>query len=114
MRATNSDAKIIYYIQTGILATEKTHPFNITVHFRAPLDDSCEEEARKEINYEAFRYEDERKLIKQGQFHRYAEIQCYKICYYLQKVRHKEILQMRAEFLRDECDNVWFVYANKI
>ena len=32
----------------------------------------------------------------------------------MQKVRHIEILQMQAEFLRDDCDNVWFVYASKI
>ena len=32
----------------------------------------------------------------------------------MQKVREQEILQMQAEFIRDECDNIWFVYASKI
>lgn len=37
-----------------------------------------------------------------------------KICYYLQKVRNIEVLQMKAEFLRDENDNVWFTCAKDI
>jgi hypothetical protein len=37
-----------------------------------------------------------------------------KICYYLQKVRNVEVLQMKAEFLRDENNNVWFTFAKDI
>jgi len=37
-----------------------------------------------------------------------------KICYYLQKVRNIEVLQMKAEFLRDENDNIWFTFAKDI
>lgn len=40
--------------------------------------------------------------------------QCYKICNYLQKVRQIEILQMKAEFLRDENQNIWLHYVRNI
>jgi hypothetical protein len=36
------------------------------------------------------------------------------MCYYLQKVRGVEILQMKAEFLRDENSNVWLSYVKDI
>jgi len=86
----------------------------ITVKFRAPVDTSNDENAAKEINYEDFKIEDEYKLLKDKQFERYSYVQCLKICYYLQKVRQIEILQMHVEFLKDDYDNVWFVYSNKI
>ena len=41
-------------------------------------------------------------------------MQCLKMGFFLQKVRQIELLQMSAEFVKDDCDNVWFVYANKI
>mmetsp|Transcript_19090 Transcript_19090/g.25859 ORF Transcript_19090/g.25859 Transcript_19090/m.25859 type:complete len:103 (-) Transcript_19090:1220-1528(-) len=53
-------------------------------------------------------------LLRQGQFERYAYMQCLKMCYYLQKVRQIEVLKMQAEFVRDDCNNVWFTYANRI
>ena len=84
------------------------------MRFKAPLDDSSDENAMREINYEEFRLADELKLLKTGEFDRYSYIQCLKIAYYLQKVRQIEILQMSAEFVRDDYDNVWFTYANKI
>ena len=49
-----------------------------------------------------------------GEFQKYAEVQCYKIAHFLQQVRQIEILKMMAEFVRDDQDNVWFVFANKI
>jgi len=33
------------------------------------------------------------------------------MCEYLQKNKNIEILQMKAEFLRDSHNNVWFVHA---
>lgn len=36
------------------------------------------------------------------------------MAYYLQKVRQLEILKMTAEFVRDDYDNIWFTYANRI
>lgn len=44
----------------------------------------------------------------------YALKQCYKIGHYLQKVYQQEILQMKAEFLKDENGNIWFYYASNI
>ncbi len=113
-KSSSSNSKIIYYIQTGVLANQETKPYNITIHFKAPLDDSSEEASKRNINYDKFRNVDELKLLKNGEFERYAYIQCLKICYYLQKVRRIELLKMTAEFVRDDHDNIWFVYANKI
>lgn len=73
-----------------------------------------DDDYKREINYEGFRNVDELKLLKSGQFERYTYLQCLKICYYMQKVRNKEILQMMAEFVRDDTDNIWFVHANRI
>lgn len=56
----------------------------------------------------------ELELLQTGQFEKYAYNQVLKICYYLQKVRNREVLQMTAEFVRDLEDNVWFVHANQI
>ncbi len=44
----------------------------------------------------------------------YALKQCFKIGHYLQKVYQQEILQMKAEFLKDENGNIWFYYASNI
>ena len=41
-------------------------------------------------------------------------MQCFKIAQFLQQVRQIEILSMLAEFVRDECGNIWFIYASKI
>ena len=75
--------KLVYYVQSGVLATEKTDPCAITIKFKAPLDDSSDDDHRKEINYEEFRVADELKLLKTGEFERYAHIQCLKICHYV-------------------------------
>jgi hypothetical protein len=40
--------------------------------------------------------------------------QCYKICYYLQKLYNIEILKMKCEFLKDDNDSIWFTYAQDI
>lgn len=95
-------------------AKQDTENHCITVKFRAPLDDSSEEEAKREINYEAFRGVKELELLQSGQFDKYAYMQVLKICYYMQKVRNREVLQMTAEFVRDNEDNIWFVHANQI
>ena len=53
-------------------------------------------------------------MLQTGQFEKYAYMQVLKICYYMQKVRNREILQMTGEFVRDNEDNIWFVHANQI
>lgn len=112
-RSNSTLARNIYYIQTTVKDVKGVGS-HVDVDFKAPLDDTSYEDSLKEINFEGFRGVDELRLLKQGHFQRYAHIQCLKICYYLQKVRNIEVLQMRAEFLRDDCDNVWFVFARKI
>ena len=86
----------------------------MTLNFKAPLDESSDEDALKQINYQEFRIKDELKLLKTRKFEEYGYVQCLKICHYLQQMRQIEILQMQAEFIRDDCDNVWFSYARKI
>jgi hypothetical protein len=44
----------------------------------------------------------------------FVKRQCLKICYYLQKVRSIEVLQMKTEFLVDENANIWFTHASNI
>jgi len=36
------------------------------------------------------------------------------MCYYIQKVHGYEILQMKAEFFKDEWKVIWFFYARDI
>ena len=55
--------------------------------FKAPIDETDDETAMREINYEEYRMHDDFKMLKNGEFERYAYMQCLKICYYLQKVR---------------------------
>ena len=76
----------------GVNATERTNPCAIPITFRAPIDTSSDEAASNMISYEEYREADELELLKTGQFKRYAEIQCLKICFYMQKVRNIEIL----------------------
>ena len=64
-------------------ASEKTRPYNITIKFKAPLDETDDETAAREICYEQFRLENEQTLLRSGQFERYAWMQCLKMCYYL-------------------------------
>lgn len=40
--------------------------------------------------------------------------QCLKFCYYIQKVRGFEVLQMKAEFFKDHNGEIWFFYCRDI
>ena len=63
---------MIYYIQTGFYANEKTDPYNITIKFRAPIDTTDDDTASHEINYEGFRVDDELKLLKEQAWEKYS------------------------------------------
>jgi hypothetical protein len=39
---------------------------------------------------------------------------CLKICDYISKVRSIEVLQMQAQFFKDENGFIWFFYATNI
>ena len=104
---------IINYIQTTV-KDEKGVGQAIDIRFRAPLNDLDEDTQKEEINYDFNSLGEDLDLLKQKRFKRYAEKQCLKMAYYLQKVRNIEVLAMDAEFLKDDSDNVWFSYASKI
>ena len=70
--ANSTDKQIVYYIQTGVLASENTDPHAITIKFRAPINTASAEDAAMEINYEGFKTEFEFKLLKDKDFERYA------------------------------------------
>lgn len=36
------------------------------------------------------------------------------MCYYVQKIYHMEILRMKAIFVKDENESIWFHYATDI
>jgi len=111
-------------IQTCIKA--KTIGKVIYIQFYAPID--CDEkadpterkrQAAKEIDYQRHykTMPDDVKLLKGGtkkDDEHFALKQCYKMAHYMQKVYQYEILQMKAEFLKDENGNIWFYYATNI
>ena len=108
-------------IQTCIKA--KTIGKLIYVQFYAPLlaDDKPDHKRRlaKEIEYARHHkaMPDDLVLLKSGtkkDDDLFALKQCYKMCHYIQKVYQYEILQMKAEFLKDENGNIWFYYASNI
>jgi len=69
----------------------------------------------KEIQYlEKYAFIDELKMLREKKFKEYAHQQCLKMCEFVKKKRRIEILGMKAEFLLDDCQNVWFSYAYKI
>ena len=53
-------------------------------------------------------------LLESGQKKDYVYKQCLKMCFYLQKVRNIEILQMKTEFIEDDNKNIWFTYCSDI
>lgn len=73
-----------------------------------------ESNPQKEINYNYKDMQDDLDLLLLEKFEQFAYKQTLKICYYLQKVRKIEVLQMRVEFLRDQNNCVWFSYAHDI
>ena len=74
----------------------------VYLQFYAPLVERNAETALKEINYNFKDMEDDLVLLEKGKTRDYCYKQCLKMCYYLQVVRSKEILQMKAEFHQDE------------
>jgi len=84
------------------------------VTFFAPIDETSDSTAKQEICYDYFGMEDELSMLQNEHYQDYCMKQCLKICYYLQKVRQIEVLQMKAEFLKDENNNIWLSYIKEI
>ena len=53
-------------------------------------------------------------MITSGNDFKYCLKQCYKMCYYVQKIWNKEILKMRCDFAKDDNGTIWFTYATRI
>lgn len=75
----------------------------------APIN---EDNPNEELDYQikAAEYPDDLQLLKDDRDKDYCMKQCYKMCHYLQKVRQKELLQFKAEFLKDENGNIWLSF----
>ena len=83
----------------------------IVVHFFADVLSTEADDLRVEYNYKALG--DDVELIRKDE-HRYCLKQVYKMCYYVQKLYHQEILRMKAIFVKDENESIWFHYATDI
>lgn len=81
------------------------------MHFFAPLNEDAPSE---EIEYDVESYPSDADLIRSGDYQGYAYKQCLKMCEYISKIRGHEILQMKAEFVRDENGWIWFFYARDV
>lgn len=91
---------MVEYIQT-VVKDEEGIGSPINIHFYAPLDES-KAKHETEICYDSWQQMPEDiELIQADNYSQYAEKYCLKICWYLQKVRAIEILQMKAEFFKD-------------
>jgi hypothetical protein len=84
------------------------------MQFFAPLVETNEDTAKKEIFYNFRREGDDLELLQEGKAKEYVNKQCLKMCHYLQKVRSIEILKMNVEFHEDENKNIWFTFASDI
>jgi hypothetical protein len=80
------------------------------VDYYAPLDLGKPE---AEIKYD-FRSLGEDVDILSNNEYKYCVKQCYKMCFYVQKLYNIEILKMKCEFMKDENNSIWFTYASKI
>lgn len=83
----------------------------VFVNFVAPLDADLLEE---EIDYDYKTLPADLDLLKHGEDQAYAQKQCLKLCYYIQKVYGYEVLRMRADFFKDSNGYIWFFYAHDI
>jgi hypothetical protein len=81
------------------------------VRFYAPLDHQGPDD---EIVYDFKKFGEEVELLKAGDDYTYCLLQCYKMCFYVQKMHQTEILKMKAEFSKDENGTIWFVFASQI
>jgi len=84
--------------------------FPIHVNFYAPINLSHPEAP---ITYNFRDLGEDLDLIKHDE-EKYCQKQAYKICYYIQKLYHHDILRMKCEFSRDENNTIWFVHASDI
>ena len=83
---------------------------HIIINFFAPLD---LEKPEKTINFNLASFKEDVDLLRISE-KQFCIKQCYKMCFYVQKLYMIEILKMRCEFLKDESGSIWFSYAQDI
>ena len=99
--------KTVSCVQTNIKSkTGCGKPY--IIKFYAPLNP---DDPESEVEFDYKNVGEDADLMKRD-IHLYCLKQCFKICYYIQKVYFWEILKMRAEFMRDENGTIWFYFAN--
>ena len=90
------------YIQTALKVPKFGIGKPIYVDFFAPLNETNDKTAAEEIKFDFKSMPEELELLEQGRVMDFCRKQILKMCYYLQRVRSIEVLQMKAEFLQDE------------
>jgi hypothetical protein len=108
-RANDDFWKTIGCIQTNIKSRLGCGT-PVIIKFFAPVNPDDPED---EIIYDYKAFGQDEELIKIDS-HQYCLKQCYKMCYYIQKVYQYEVLKMRTEFMKDENGTIWFFYATQI
>ena len=88
----------------------------VYVHYKAPLATMADTDAI--IDYKLHEYSSDYSLLsmkdEQAGYEEYALKQCAKIATHIQRVHGVEVLQMRAEFLKDENGALWFYYCRDL
>jgi len=92
----------VIYIQTNVKSRIGCGT-PIVVKFYAPLDHLNPD---AEIVYDFKSFGSEIDLIRNGDDYTYCLVQCYKMCYYIQKMHQTEVLKMKVEFTKDENGSV--------
>jgi hypothetical protein len=83
----------------------------IFVHFLAPVNTKIPDSV---IDYSHDHFPSDQKLAHSEDDYHYALKQCFILAKYLQKYRGMEILQMKAEFFKDENGFIWLFYIKNI
>lgn len=96
-RANDEYWKSVSCIQTNV-KSKIGCGMPIIIKFYAPIDYN-DPEAEIVYDYKSLGADNE--IVKKDE-HLYCLKQCYKMCYYISKIYHFEILKMRCEFSKDE------------
>ena len=99
----------INFVQTCVKA-KKGFGKEFVVEYYAPLDVAKPED---EIKYDYRSLGDDVDILSTNEY-KYCVKQCYKMCFYVQKIYNIEILRMKCEFLKDENNSIWLTYASNI
>lgn len=84
--------------------------YPIIVNFYAPINKQSPDDT---IHYDFKNFGEDIMLIQNDE-EKYCLKQVYKICFYVQKLYHIEVLTMKCEFVKDHNGTIWFQYAQEI